>query len=445
MASEPIERASAIDMMELASATTPAAGQVGGVLVFAPVPRLDLDLVRSALGQRIIGVPRLRQRLRPVPLGCGRPVWVDDASFDIADHVNEMRCPVPGDHTALFAVAAELVARRLLPDRPLWAATLVTGLDQDASALVFVFHHVMADGMGGLAVLANLVDGAPAPVADDFPRRAPRWTTLFSDAMRARVRSLAHLPDGIRRVRGAAAELAVGARMPRAPRCSLNRPVGPHRCLAVARTDLDAVHAAARQHGASVNDAVVAAIGGALAEFLHERGEDVDHLVVSIPISGREAATATRLGNELGVMPVTVPVTGQLSVRMEAVAAVTRARRQTARAASAALLAPAFRVLAATGTLGWFTNHQRMVTTFVTNLRGPDSRVAFLDASVDEIIPVNSTSGNVQVAFGVFSYAGTLTVTVVADADVAGDIPLLVAGLGKALEGVGAGLAGPGH
>jgi hypothetical protein len=77
----------------------------------------------------------------------------------------------------------------------------------------------------------------------------------------------------------------------------------------------------------------------------------------------------------------------------------------------------------------------------VTNLRGPDSRLAFLGASIDEIIPVNSTSGNVQVAFGVFSYAGTLTVTVVADADLVGDLPRLVAWLQEELDGVGATLA----
>jgi WS/DGAT/MGAT family acyltransferase len=359
MASAPIERASAIDMMELASATTPAAGQVGGVLVFAPVPRLDLDIVRSALARRISGVPRLRQRLRPVPPGCGRPIWVDDASFDIANHVNDMPCPVPGDHSALLAVAAELVARRLAPDRPLWSATLVTGLAHDASALVFVFHHVMADGMGGLSVLANLVDGAPAPAVVAFPRPQSRWATLFIDAMRARFRSLAHLTDGIHLVRGAAVELCAGKRLPRAPRCSLNRPVGPRRCLAVARTRLDAVHAAARQHGATVNDAAVTAITGAVAQFLRERGEVVDHLVVSIPVSGREAAAATRLGNELGIMPVAVTVTGRPEVRMEAIAAVTRAWRQTRRAGSAAVLAPAFRFLAATGTWDWFTRHQR--------------------------------------------------------------------------------------
>jgi diacylglycerol O-acyltransferase / wax synthase len=439
MTSGPIDRASAIDMMELATATTPAAGQVGAVLVLASVPPLDLDVVRSTLADRIAGVPRLRQRLCPMPLGCGRPIWVDDASFDIANHVNEVRCTMPGDRSALLAVAADLVARRLPPDLPLWSASLVTGLAEDTAALVLIFHHVMADGIGGLAVLANLVDGAPSSVAGDFPRAPPSRTRLFADAMRWRMRSVAHLQDGIRRVRDAAAELGAGARMPRAPRCSLNRPVGPRRCLAVAQTSLDAVHAAAHQHGASVNDAVLAAITGAVAKFLHEQREEVDHFVVSIPISGREVATAARLGNEVGVMPVTLPATGAVGARIEAIAAITRARKQVPRAASVALLAPALRVLAATRTLNWFTTHQRMVTTFVTNLRGPDSRVAFMEATVTEIIPVNGTSGNVRVAFGVFSYAGSLTVTVVGDASIANGLPSLVASLQAELDGLSVG------
>jgi hypothetical protein len=31
-------------------------------------------------------------------------------------------------------------------------------------------HHVVADGVGGLAVLGRLVDGAPAVAEVDFPR-----------------------------------------------------------------------------------------------------------------------------------------------------------------------------------------------------------------------------------------------------------------------------------
>jgi hypothetical protein len=55
---------------------------------------------------------------------------------------------------------------------------------------------------------------------------------------------------------------------------------------------------------------------------------------------------------------------------------------------------------------------------------------------------VNSTSGNVQVAFGVFSYAGALTVTIVADADLANELPSLVDFLHNALDGLGAKISG---
>ena len=51
-----IERASAADMMELASATTPAAAQIGAILMLAPARGLELDVVRSALTDRIVGV-----------------------------------------------------------------------------------------------------------------------------------------------------------------------------------------------------------------------------------------------------------------------------------------------------------------------------------------------------------------------------------------------------
>ena len=433
MSSPTIERASAADMMELASATTPAAAQIGAILILTPASGLDLGVVRSALAERVVGVSRLRQRLQRTPLGCGRPIWIDDPAFDIANHVNEIVCPPPGDRGELLGVVAELVSRRLSPERPLWSATLVTGLDENAVALVLIFHHVLADGMGGLAVLANLVDGAPAPAACEFPRDPPQTMSLIADVMRARWRSLVHLPDSIRRVRAAAAEL--GTRTARAPRCSLNRPVGQRRRLAVVRTNLDELHRAAGEHGATINDAAVTAITGALARYLHERHEDVDRFVLSIPVSNRTAATADRLGNQVGVMLLVAPVTtGTTGDRLEAMAAATRVRKQAQRGASAEILVPVLRFLAAIRVLKFLTDHQRIATTFVTNLRGPEHHLTFLNTTVSEFIPVNGTSGNVGASFGVFSYAGTLTITVVVDAELAGELPELAALLQNELD-----------
>ena len=72
------ERVSADDLMSLASRRHPPPLQVGAVLVLDVRGGLDSSSLRAVLQQRIATVPRLRQRLQKVPLGCGRPVWVED-------------------------------------------------------------------------------------------------------------------------------------------------------------------------------------------------------------------------------------------------------------------------------------------------------------------------------------------------------------------------------
>src|SRR6478735_5758777 len=257
-----VERLSPNDVMELACDVTGTSMQVAAILILHTEGSLDLAAVRAALKQRITAIPRLRQRLMDVPF-CGRPVWVDDFAFDINNHIDSVGCAAPGDGRALMDVAAETVTRPLLPGRPLWSATLVTGLAEGSSALVVVFHHVLADGIGGLAVLAHLVDGLPVVPDRGFPDPPPHRRDLWVDALRSRVRALGRLRAGARSLRAATAELRAG-RAGRPPRCSLNRPTGRRRALAVVRADLAAVLAVAHARGGTVNDVVLTAVTGAL-------------------------------------------------------------------------------------------------------------------------------------------------------------------------------------
>ncbi len=416
-----VERLSPTDVMELVCDVTGTSMQVAAVLVLDTAAPLDASAVRAALQGRITAVPRLRQRLLDVPFGCGRPVWIDDSSFDIGNHVDSVACASPGDEQALMGVIADTVTRRLQPGRPLWSATLVTGLAQGRCALVVVFHHVLADGMGGLAVLARLVDGNPGNTGPDFPRRPPRPRDLLIDVLRSDGQALARLPAGLRRLRIAAAELGT-SNNPRAPRCTLNRPIGTGRALAVARAELGAVHAAAHAQGGTVNDVVVTAVAGALRAVLADRGESINQLVVSMPVSARRRASATDLGNQVGVIPVTVPTTGEPTQRLAAVARITRQRKIATPGSSAALLGPVFRALAKAGAFQWFIDRQHMINTFVSNLRGPEQRLTLFGVPVVEVIPVPMITGNVTVAFAALSYAGGLNVTVIADPELCPDL-----------------------
>jgi diacylglycerol O-acyltransferase / wax synthase len=456
-AGRPVDRASPADLMQLATGRGAAPMHVGAVLILDTGPGWSVAQAREQLGERITAVPRLRQRLHRAPPGCGRPFWADDPAFDLDWHVRERAAPAPGDERALLDAAAAVLAQPLPRSRPLWSATFVTGLAGPRTGLVIVLNHVLADGIGGLAVLAGLVDqppgplaavaapgslapasasGAPrAPAVAPFPVPPPRAGTLAADAWAGRARRLTHLGGDVRTLRQGLRELG-GARPPgRLPRTSLNRPAGPRRRLDVVTANLAAVHDLAHASGGTVNDVILAAVAGALGTLLASRGERLDRVTVSVPVSARRAATGGQLGNQVGVMPVVLPTAGPLEDRVGAATAVTRARKQAAPGASAALLGPLFRMLAPTGALRWYFNHQRQVNTFSTNLRGPAGPLRFAGAPVEAVIPVPATTGNVPVTFGVLSYAGTLWLTVLTDPARLPDVAVLTAALRRDLPG----------
>jgi hypothetical protein len=206
----------------------------------------------------------------------------------------------------------------------------------------------------------------------------------------------------------------------------------------VVRADLETMLCAAHAHTATVNDVVLTAVGGALHRLLDGRGEQVDRFVVSVPVSARQATTVGELGNQVGVVPVGVPGVGDPSDRLADVAAQTRRAKDVARGSSTALIGPLFRLLAALRVFRWFVERQRLVHTFVTNLRGPEVRLAFLGAPVLDVIALTSTPGNVTVSFAVLSYCGELTVTLVADPDLCPDLGVLQQALADELTTLGA-------
>ena len=191
--------------------------------------------------------------------------------------------------------------------------------------------------------------------------------------------------------------------------------------------------------GGTVNDVILAAAAGAVGRLLASRGETLPALVVSVPVSARTSASAGHLGNEAGVMPVALPTGGDLPGRLDRTAAITRARKAPVPGTSAVLLGAVFRLLAALGLFRWFINHQRLVHTFITNVRGPSRRLRLGGATISGVVPVTVTAGNVTVSFGVLSYAGTLTVTVVADPGRLPDLEVLTGALRQELAECGPG------
>jgi diacylglycerol O-acyltransferase / wax synthase len=282
-----------------------------------------------------------------------------------------------------------------------------------------VLHHVLADGLGGLAILAALADPGIAASDARFPKFAPQWRELIVDATREKIRSLSGLTAGMRRGMAGLRELGLGTARPRmVDKTSLNRPTSSRRRLATVTVSLPDVVAVAHKAGGTVNDVVLTAVTGALLATLRGRSEHPDQLVVSVPVSGRTSTTTGRLGNNIGVRPIAVPAVADDAARLAEIIRLTRANRHLVRASSAGPLGAVFRGLSRIGLFQSFIAHQRLVHTFETNVRGPAEPLCFGGHRVRAVVPAAVNPGNIGVSFGALSYAGVLGVTVVADPDI---------------------------
>jgi diacylglycerol O-acyltransferase len=417
-----VDRSRPDDVLQLAVDRGAVPMAIGALLVLDPDHCPPADVVRATLLDRAAAVPRLGQRLARTPPGAGRPVWLDAGPGAMADLVDTVVVQAPADAGGgpvprrLLDSTADLAMRRLPPDRPLWRARLLLDAHRGGvRGVAIVAHHALADGMGGLAVLAALADGerpSPPPVR---PLQAlPPWRELAREAWTERL-------HGIRTTRTATRRLGegfegLGARRPRtADPCSLLARSSGRRRLDVCRVELEAVRRVGRANGVTVNALAVTAVTGALVRLLRRRGERVGELVVSVPVSQRGQAEAGAMGNASGVVPVRVPAVADPQQRLAAVADQQDRVRSTRGGGSAAVLTPVFRALAGVGLFQLFVEHQRLVHTFVTNVRGPAERLSLAGSAVTSVVPLALNPGNVTLSFDVLSYAGTLGITVVAD------------------------------
>src|SRR5664279_3825661 len=160
MSQQHLDRLTSIDASFLHQEGESSHMHIGAVLIFeGPAPAFAdyLDHVRS----RLHLVPRYRQKLATPPLETGRPLWVDDPSFNLEYHVRHTALPHPGTEEQLFLLASRIASQQLDRAKPLWENWLVErmmGLVDDREAIINKTHHSLVDGVAGVDLATVLFD-----------------------------------------------------------------------------------------------------------------------------------------------------------------------------------------------------------------------------------------------------------------------------------------------
>ena len=315
----------------------------------------------------------------------------------------------PTDWAGVRPLVARLFERRLDRDRPLWQLHRVA-LDDGGAALVWRVHHAVADGTATMR-FARLV------LFDDSADVTPAQAHAAHRADETRRRD--HLAALLRR------ELARGT-----GRSPFDGRIGPRREVAFAAVDLAPMHDAARAlGGATVNDAVVAAVGGGLRRWLAAQGRAPETLRVRVPVSLHEPGDTA--GNRDSFFSVGVALAERDPVA--------RLREIHAETAACKAGRDAVRLDALHHELGGAAPLERWVERLeddprrfalsVSNVPGPRDPVAVLGAPVASLHSLAEIGERHALRVTAVSLAGRLYFGVCVDPAIVPDPELLAAGI----------------
>ena len=417
----------------------------------------DYDDFREHIRSRLHLVPRFRQKLRFVPLGQGRPKWVDDPQFNLDYHLRHTALPAPGSEEQLRTLAARVFSQRLDRSKPLWEMWLVDGVERDRFAIVTKSHHCLVDGVSGVDITTVLFDATPDPAPPAvsppawIPKPEPSDAEMLAEALIERLTSPTEIFRGARAVfraprrmaRAAVDGLEAAGAFARtgfgAPHSPFNVEIGPYRRFEMVQASLDELKRIKNATGGTVNDVVLAAVTGALGRYLRSHGHSTRELELRalVPISVRAADEHGALGNRVSAYMAPLPVWCDDPVERLAQVSVTMGDLKQSRQAVGATLITELADFAPptiAGQAARLQSGQRFFNLVVTNVPGPQFPLYLMGRKLESVFPMVPLAKRQAVCFGIMSYNGQVNFGLTADFDTMADLDVLAADLEASLR-----------
>jgi WS/DGAT/MGAT family acyltransferase len=455
-----MERLSGFDATFVYAESPVSRFEIASCIVVDPPSSLipyAFDTVREIIAGRLHLEPRMRQRLVHVPLELGKPVWVDDPDFDICNHLKRGALPEPGGQEELEHYIEDVLSRPLERDKPLWELHVIEGLEGGRVAGLVKTHHAAVDGVAGFEMLTTFLDTSPdpAPVEPEHaqwdPAPVPSMVRLAAEAVpdivMQPVRSV-ELATGL--ARGAWRRRSAppsepdptvdrSARVGRAdaPPTRFNTKITGSRRVGLVDLDFDEVKQIGSRADATINDVIVATVGGAVRDYLTRHDELPDQpLVAFVPVSTRDEGGAG--GNSTSLMYASMAThVADPAERLRLVSASTRRSKSAHKKGGAGVPTDLTAVAGpqAAAVIGRVLGDERLVdrlrlggNVVVSNIPGPAEQLYLAGVPVERLYPFGPVIEGNALNVTVLSYQRRhLSLGLVADRRAVPDLEQLTA------------------
>ncbi|WP_284234865.1 WS/DGAT/MGAT family O-acyltransferase [Mycobacterium antarcticum] len=409
----------------------------------------DYSRFRHDLSMRVRGMPAFLEKPSHGLAYLGRPVWLADGAIDVDRHVHRVVLPAPAGRAELVDVCSYLAGLPLSRDRPLWEMWVIEGGHR--LAVLIKVHHAEADGVTFARMLSQLcsteIDPEPNPPPADPPLGASSWAIAIDGLARFAGRPLyvavTLLPATIRAVADTVRRAVTGRAMTApftAPRTVLNGRLTADRRLAFARLDLDDVKEVKNHFGVTVNDVLMALIGGVLRQFLLDRGElPRRSLVALVPVSVHVPSERPERNQVSGMYARLLTQIADPGTRLRAMAPANTVAKEHSSAIGATLLQDWCELTGpvtlgiAKRTYARLTRFRPMYNVVVSNVPGPQARY-FLGAEITAMYPFGPVLHGAGVNITMWTVNGILHIGVIACPELLPDPAALADGFAVGLQ-----------
>jgi WS/DGAT/MGAT family acyltransferase len=228
-----------------------------------------------------------------------------------------------------------------------------------------------------------------------------------------------------------------------APTLPLNVPIGSHRRFVWVRSDLAQFKGIKDVLGGTVNDVVLAVVGGGVRNWLQARGIKTEGMEVraQVPVSIRGTDGRGQLGNQITAMRAVLPVYIEDPVqRLDKVREQMQDLKESRQALGAEVIsrfndfAPPT-ILAQAARINFSTRLFNMV---VTNVPGPQMPIYLLGRELEDMFPVGFLPPDQTLFVAIMSYNGAVNFGLLADYDSMDDVQMIADGIEGSLADLSA-------
>ncbi len=191
----------------------------------------------------------------------------------------------------------------------------MAGVPPGSFALYLKVHHAAIDGASGMQFFSAFNDITPIPAAASLPavweaETPPSNTRLLGKAYMNNLKKPGQIVRMGREVMASRKRVKQGleagdfTELGDIPSTRFNGKLSPHRVVGATKFDFEAVRQIKNSvKGATINDAVLAIVSGALRKYLDAKGElPEESLVTGCPVNVRSEAEKDVEGNLVGMM-----------------------------------------------------------------------------------------------------------------------------------------------